>query len=116
MGIKSLKEKLIQKLDNEYDNWIKELKTRGSDEIIDNAYQLVIKQESMNYLQNRDYSKTELKSLIKAKNLLGCAFDEWIHSDGNDFEFLEYSTDRMIDHIRNNYLKNINAKNTQDAR
>lgn len=45
--MEKLKDKVIQKINNEYDNFVKELKQCDPEEIIDRAYEHVCKQEML---------------------------------------------------------------------
>lgn len=67
-------------------------------EAVDNAYELVVKQEiidSFNY--DMSYDKEELQALLKQNNLLSQAYDEWLSADGNLRVALEYSIDNVIE-------------------
>lgn len=67
-------------------------------EAVDNAYELVVKQEildSFNY--DMSYDKEKLQALLKQDNLLSQAYDEWLSTDGNLREALQYSVDNVVE-------------------
>lgn len=69
-----LKEELIKKLENEYNECKERFMSLTPKGAIDNAYELVVKQEildSFNY--DMDYGKEELQALLKQDDLLSQA-------------------------------------------
>ena len=49
--------------------------------------------------EKKDLSAKEYKSLLKCSNILSDCYDEWLKSDGNFSEMLEYAMDNRIDLI-----------------
>jgi len=97
-NISKLKEELLQKLENEYSEYKEQFMSLTPKEAVDNAYELVVKQEildSFNY--DMSYDKEELQVLLKQDNLLSQAYDEWLSADGNLRVALEYSIDNVIE-------------------
>lgn len=109
-----LKEKLTQKIEDEYKEFISILKTKTPEEIIQRSYEKVTKEE-ITYLFNKDYSKTELKALLKRDCLLDECYDNWLKCDGNFNEMIEYSVDDVVDNIVNDYKRDLKAK-SKDSR
>lgn len=74
----------MKKLENEYSEFKEQFMSLSPKETVDNAYELVVKQEildSFNY--DMSYDKEELQALLKQNNLLSQAYDEWLSADGN---------------------------------
>lgn len=93
-----LKDELMKKLENEYSEFKEQFMSLSPKEAVDNAYELVVKQEildSFNYDMN--YDKEELQALLKQDNLLSQAYDEWLSADGNLREALQYSVDNVVE-------------------
>lgn len=93
-----LKDELMKKLENEYSEFKEQFMSLSPKEAVDNAYELVVKQEildSFNY--DMSYDKEELQALLKQNNLLSQAYDEWLSADGNLRVALEYSIDNVIE-------------------
>lgn len=54
---------------------------------------------------DKDYSKFELKTLLKREHILQECYDDWLSNDGSLREALEFSIDDTIDLIRDNEVK-----------
>ena len=103
----SLKEELMRKLEQEMFEYKESLKEKAPDEIMQNAYELTIKQEIIDfYNYDLGYTKEDLETLIKEPNLLEQGYDEWLSFDGNLREVIEYP----IEHL-NEIIKEENEKN-----
>ena len=83
----------------EYKEFIKDLEQCSPKIIIDRAYEKVCKEEMIYKLKDKDYSISELKTLLKTDEILQECYDEWLKSDGNFNEMLEYAVDNRIDLI-----------------
>ena len=106
MENEELKNKLIQKLESELKDFKEYLKELSPKEIMDNSYKLTCITEIKDYLiYDKDYSKFELKTLLKSPNILEECYDDWLSCDGNLRETLEYSVDDTIDILRDNAVK-----------
>ena len=93
-----LKDELMKKLENEYSEFKEQFMSLSPKEAVDNAYELVVKQEildSFNYDMN--YDKEKLQALLKQDNLLSQAYDEWLSTDGNLREASQYSVDNVVE-------------------
>ena len=93
-----LKDDLMKKLENEYSEYKEQFMSLSPKEAVDNAYELVVKQEildSFNY--DMSYDKEKLQALLKQDNLLSQAYDEWLSTDGNLREALQYSVDNVVE-------------------
>lgn len=93
-----LKDELMKKLEIEYNEFKEQFMSLSPKEAVDNAYELVVKQEildSFNY--DMSYDKEELQALLKQDNLLSQAYDEWLSADGNLREALQYSVDNVVE-------------------
>ena len=65
--------------------------------------------------EKKDLSINECKSLLKCPNILDDCYDEWLKSDGNFNEMLEYSVDNSIEHIEEDFKIEQKHKN-KDSR
>lgn len=67
----SLKDKLMKKLENEMLEYKNSLKEKSPEEIIQNAYELTVKQEIIDvYDYDLCFSRKDLRRLIKEPDLL----------------------------------------------
>ena len=64
---------------------------------------------------DKDYTTSELKALLKTKGILNECYDEWLKSDGNFNEVLEYAVDSRIDLILDDF-KEKNKEKTRESR
>lgn len=93
---KILLEKLQDKLELEYSNFINELKYESKEYIIEQAYEITAKQEIKDYLVGREASEEELKVLLKKSYVLDNMYDKWLDTDGNLYEALQYAVDDRV--------------------
>lgn len=54
-------------------------------------------------IKDKDYTVSDLKALLKTDGILQECYDEWLKSDGNFNEVLEYAVDERIDLIIDDY-------------
>ena len=108
-----MKDKLQNKIEKEYKDFIEELKTHSPKEIIDRAYEKVCKEEMMYTFSKLDLQPKEYKALLKFSNILDDCYDEWLKSDGNFNEMLEYAVENSVEHIVADYKR---AEKKKDVR
>ena len=95
MENEELKNKLIEKLEREVNEFKDTLRGLSADEIMDNSYKLTCIIE------------------MKREDILEECYDDWLSCDGNLREALEFSIDDTIDLIRDNEVK---KERNKDAR
>lgn len=110
-----LKQRVQEKITNEYNNFINELKNERPDAIIERAYEKVCKEEMVYIFEKKDLSATEYRALLKCKDILNDCYSDWLGSDGNLNEMLEYTIDNSIEDITKDYKREQNNKN-KDSR
>ena len=109
-------DKLQQKLELELQNFKEYVKERGVDFAIDKAYELTVKQEVIDCLMyDNKLSKEQIKALLKFDNVLDDCYDEWLKTDGNLREHLNFSVDKSVNHITDDYKKD-KIKANKEAR
>ena len=101
--LEELKQKFDDKIDNEYEEFIEELKQCSPQVILERAYEKVSKEEMVYKIKDKDYTVSDLKTLLKTDGILQECYDEWLKSDGNFNEVLEYAVDERIDLIIDDY-------------
>ena len=108
-----MEEKLFKKIEQEMKDYKEYIKERGVEFAIDRAYELTSKQEIIDSLKyDNSLSKKQLKALLSRDNLLDELYDDWLSFDGNMREHINYSLDKSLNTITENYLKN-KSKNYQ---
>ena len=100
-----LKMDLNEKVEREYASFKKELEQKTPKEIIEKAYELVVKQEIKDELKEKNLTKDELKALLKEKDLLSECYEDWRNSDGRLGEVISYTIDDSIEIIEQEYKK-----------
>ncbi len=109
-------DELLKKLEQELKDYKTHVKERGVDYAIDKAYELTVKQEIIDCIAyDSDLSKEQKKALLKCDNVLNDCYDEWLKTDGNLREHLNYSVDKSVEHITNDYKKD-KIKANKEAR
>lgn len=111
-----MEDKLYKKLEEELKQFKAEMKENGVDYAIDRAYELTTKQEIIDSIQfDHSLSKTEIKALLSRENILDEMYDDWLSFDGNMREHINYSVDKSLNIITDNYKKD-KVKTKNDAR
>ena len=91
-----LKEKLIEKLEKELQDYKGFLRQKSPDEIIESAYQVTVKTLIIGEMSEKNLDYYELKALIKQKDLLAEFYEDWRNSDGRLGENISYEMDNSI--------------------
>jgi hypothetical protein len=78
-----MNEKLYEKVQTEYENFISELRQKPPDEIIRSAYEKVFKEEFLNIISNRELSENQAEVLLNLEYPLQEIYQEWLSTDGN---------------------------------
>lgn len=111
-----MEDKLYKKLEDELKEFKAEMKEKGVDYAIDRAYELTTKQEIIDSIQfDHRLSKTEIKALLSRENVLDELYDDWLSFDGNMREHINYSVDKSLNLITDEYKKD-KVKTKNDAR
>lgn len=100
-----LKMDLNEKVEQEYANFKKELEQKSPKEIIEKAYELVVKEQIKDELKEKNLVEDELKALLKEKDLLSECYEDWRNSDGRLGEVISYTIDDTIELIEQEYKK-----------
>lgn len=105
-----IKQELYDKLQEEYDNFIENLKTMTPEQIIDNSYEKVMKEElkDMFFPSMCNYDLAQIKALKKAEAPLDELYQGWMDFDGGIHESLEYSVEDTLDFLQKEQKKNKN--------
>lgn len=103
-------EKLIKKLEKEYEKFISKIKYTGIDNVINNAYEIVIKQAIIDSISCEEIDNTEVQALLKKDNLLNELYNEWMDSDCNIYRTVGEVVEEKIDEIAVECLKSKKAK------
>ena len=110
-----LKQKLIEKLDKELQEYKGYLRQKSPNEIIESAYQLTVKTLIIGEMSEKNLDYYELKALIKQKDLLAEFYEDWRNSDGRLGENISYEMDNSIKIIVDRALTE-KVKNNRDIR
>ena len=105
-----IKQEFIEKIEQEYATLKQVLEQKTPKEIIAKAYELVVKEQIKDELKYRNYDKSELKALLKRKDILEEFYQDWRNADGRLGEILENTIDDTINIIRDNYTKDKKKK------
>ena len=105
-----IKQEFIEKIEQEYATLKQVLEQKTPKEIIAKAYELVVKEQIKDELKYRNYDKSELKALLKRKDILEEFYQDWRNADGRLGEILKNTIDDTINIIRDNYTKDKRQK------
>ena len=100
---KDYKTLLYKKVQAEYDDFIAEIKGKSADEIIESAYQIVIKDEITVFCRecSPKFTEKQYKALLSSKNTLHEIFEQWckngeLHGLEDIGIALEEAADRIL--------------------
>ena len=111
-----MEEKLYKKLEDEMKEYKAVIRNKGVDFAIDHAYELTARHEIIDSIQfDHTLSKAEIKALLSRENVLDEMYDDWLSFDGNMREHINYSVDKSLNIITDNYKKD-KIKTKNDAR
>ena len=104
--------KVLDKIKNEYDKYINFLKSKNADFIIENAYEIVFKKQIVSEVEHREFSSDEIRALNKHNGILDELYSEWLKTDGEDRECLNFAINKRINSIKERFrkMKNRNAR------
>ena len=110
-----LKEKLYDKLSKEYEEYLKDLKTKDIDYIIEKSYQTTMKESILKlfYPSLYDGEEKEIKALLDENHLLNCFYDKWLKVDCDISDMLIEFIWRNIEEIKEDYEKDSKIKDTE---
>ena len=110
-----LKEKLIEKLEKELQDYKGFLRQKSPDEIIESAYELTVRTLIIGEMNEKNLDYYELKALIKQKDLLAELYEDWRNSDGSMGENISYEMDNSIKIIVDRAIAE-KVKNNKESR
>ena len=97
-----LNQKVCDKMQTELDEFIAELKTKSSSEIIECAYELIYKEDILQSFDfdirgNNPLTNEQAKALLSLKNPLDYLYQEWLECDSSVLDTLRLSNNFAID-------------------
>lgn len=99
-----MRDKLYEKLENEIRKFKLYLKEKGVDYAIENAYELVVRQEILDCIEyDISLSNTQIRALLSKDNILDGLYDDWLSYDGNMRGNINYSVKESLDVITGDY-------------
>lgn len=99
-------DKLLQKLEQELKDYKEYVKEQGVNYAIDKAYELTVRQEIIDCLiYDNSFTNEDINALLKCDNILEQCYDEWLKSDGNLRDTLNFVVDDRVDLIIDDYSK-----------
>ena len=97
---------LYEKMKQEYDEFIADLKLKTPDKIIRHSYEKVMKEEILSCFESSDRPQKEAKALCLLKYPLEEIYQEWL---GNDYSYM-YLIQYTIDDRIKSAVKEMNQK------
>jgi hypothetical protein len=97
MTHEELETKVYDKMSSEYDMLLENIKQMPPQDIIDNAYQIVFKQDILSTMDNHFLGETQLRLLLEAETPLDDLYQEWLQEDCAYLEDIEQSITDYLD-------------------
>lgn len=105
---KELVETLKQKLDNEYNLFLYEIKQLNPKEIIGKAYEIVIKDKIRNLFNEEDnLNEYQIKGLLSLENTLDSIYEDWKKGNGIFYIDLEEQTTDFVKYVEEEYKQSL---------
>lgn len=79
---------VYERMESEFNTMCDQLLTSAPQEIIDNAYQIVIMQDILLVMENNDLSESQLGILSELEHPLDTLYQDWIRKDYSHMEQL----------------------------
>lgn len=76
MELQQLKEQLNKKIEKEYDDFIEKMKLLPPEQIIENSYEKIFKEELVTTVRYKKLSKAEIKALLKMNHPLDSLYHD----------------------------------------
>jgi len=95
-----IRERLYNKLEKEFKDFIEKMKDNDPEVIVNNAYQITIKEELLAMLYpSEQYNIEEIKALYKIENPLEELYQGWMDSDAGIHSVLEDSVSDTLEEV-----------------
>lgn len=98
---------LYWKMQNEYNAYLNEIKTKSPKEIVEAAYEITYKQDILYIFEDNDcpLSEDEIKALLSKKQPLETLYQGWLDTDVSVMEDLRYSVKETAENFTNEIAK-----------
>jgi hypothetical protein len=96
---------LSLKLDNEFNDFCEDLKTKAPEEIIKNAYEITVKEELKEEIKNMNLHEKEKAIMIDQNELLTEFYHDWLDTDVPLGESLKETLDESVANLTRYYGK-----------
>ena len=103
--LKIVYDKVYSRLQNELKYIEDKYMEKSKEEIINNAYELAIKQEIVNCFESCDYDIVDYKILLEENNILDFLYKDWMHSDYGIHQPIEENLQEYLYELEDNYEK-----------
>ena len=93
-------DKLYIKMDKEYKEFIKSLKQKTPDEIIEAAYEKVMKKNILCCIEEENFPHYKAKPLLTLDYPLDSIYQQWLSSDDSFLDMLRDAIDATVDDVK----------------
>ena len=93
---------LYERASAEYAEFIKDLEQKTPQEIMDAAYEIVLKADILCLLESHDMDKKEINVLLTLEKPLDNIYSKWMDSDHSHMDILQQTMDDLIDEQEHN--------------
>lgn len=99
MDIQKLREQLYDKAEQEFNEFVDKLKQRSPDEILNSAYEKIMKEDILTCLhpEGESISDERVKALAKLEHPLSACYYEWMKTDYSYMDMLRDTVNELAD-------------------
>ena len=87
--IEEISTALYEKMSKELENFIKELQQSTPEIIIENAYELIIREDILLSVEGNEIPLSKTKQLLKLEKPLDSIYQEWLRNDYSHMDMIE---------------------------
>ena len=116
MSTEKLKQNLLDKAKNEQAGYIEGLKKLLPEQILDKAYEKVMRDDILVAIEYSPLTEKQLKALFKLKNPVSACFDEWQKNDDTYMDRLMNTVDKFSEKLAQMEEQNKNKKRQEPER
>lgn len=99
----NLKDELVKKLEREQKEYLDKIKEKGIDYVVERAYEITSRQCVIDYIECSEVKLKNIKVLLSTEDLLDDLYNEWLKTDANFYEQLEYCIEDRIESLSDEF-------------
>jgi hypothetical protein len=105
INLENLSNKVYEKLEYELDMFKTSCLSKTKQEIINDAYEIAVKEEIVGNFISNSYNEEQYLALLEEDNMLESLYEDWMDSEGGIHTPIEESIDYYLSELEEKYIK-----------